>query len=74
MAWVATKFFLSYVVTVDGVATGCGQGWEALCRDTEICRRRRNIVEGIWDFIILLVYFFPVIFFPSLPWSYLSPS
>ena len=37
---VATKSLWPYVVVVDRVATGCYQGREALCSDTEIVSRQ----------------------------------
>ena len=50
MAWVAievfsvvTESFWFCVVTMDSVVTGCSQGQEALCRDTEIVSRQGGV-------------------------------
>ena len=37
---IAIESFWFYVVIMDGVTTGCGQGWKALCHDTEIVSRQ----------------------------------
>ena len=41
---VRTEFLRPRVATVACVATGCGQGRKALCRDTKIVSRHKNCV------------------------------